>query len=279
MLAESILKHVATAANLRDKAHLRGSCQKFCKAAGPNGGRKQPGFPHRSVVDGLHYVSTSATRPPKHPTTAWVNTKNCQFWSIFGSHTRPVECPWHILALLDQVIDNLLTLDLLAASLKDLCPAGDVEDCGQEPWNPTRRSVMSGIFDAKEDLVEWLGELLPIQGLLRFEAQTLSRLLHGKLYSGKRTLGSRKNHGIFSLRYDLVWLGIFGWQLWLLEGTYSFLSVETGNHPHPAILDGSLCIWLNIRIQCWVLSVCIDLMAHWGSSCKLFVFSVIILDV
>lgn len=204
MLAESILKHVATAANLRDKAHLRGSCQKFCKAAGPNGGRKQPGFPHRSVVDGLHYVSTSATRPPKHPTTAWVNTKNCQFWSIFGSHTRPVECPWHILALLDQVIDNLLTLDLLAASLKDLCPAGDVEDCGQEPWNPTRRSVMSGIFDAEEDLAEWLGELLPIQGLLRFEAQTLSRLLHGKLYSGKRTLGSRKSHGIFSLRYDLV---------------------------------------------------------------------------
>lgn len=128
-----------------------------------------------------------------------------QFWSIFGSHTRPVECPWHILALLDQVIDNLLTLDLLAASLKDLCPAGDVgEDCGQEPWNPTRRSVMSGIFDAEEDLVEWLGELLPIQGLLRFEAQTLSRLLHGKLYSGKRTLGSRKNHGIFSLRYDFV---------------------------------------------------------------------------
>lgn len=110
MLAESILKHVATAANLRDKAHLRGSCQKFCK-----------------------------------------------------------------------VIDNLLTLDLLAASLKDLCPAGDVEDCGQEPWNPTRRSVMSGIFDAEEDLVEWLGELLPIQGLLRFEAQTLSRLLTFKI--------------------------------------------------------------------------------------------------
>lgn len=57
MLAESILKHVATAANLRDKAHLRSSCQKFCKAAGPNGGRTQPGFPHRSVVDGLHMVA------------------------------------------------------------------------------------------------------------------------------------------------------------------------------------------------------------------------------
>eukprot|EP00439_Symbiodinium_sp_Y106_P057969 s224_g8.t1 len=79
------------------------------------------------------------------------------------------------------VIDNLLTLDLLAASLKDLCPAGDVEDCGQEPWNPTRRSVLSGVFDAEDDLVEWLGELLPIQGLLRFEAQTLSRLLTFKI--------------------------------------------------------------------------------------------------
>ena len=101
-------------------------------------------------------------RPPKHP-------KTTPFWGRAPD-------PWNAHGTSPQVIDNLLTLDLLAASLKDLCPAGDVEDCGQEPWNPTRRSVLSGVFDAEDDLVEWLGELLPIQGLLRFEAQTLSRL-------------------------------------------------------------------------------------------------------
>ena len=80
-----------------------------------------------------------------------------------------------------QVINSLVTLDLLASLLKDLRKE---EDFGQEPWNPTRRSVMHCVCE--EDMEDWLGDLYPITGLVKFEAPTLSRLPFSLIFWGLR---------------------------------------------------------------------------------------------